>query len=346
MTTLALDRQTSLSIFERMLLIRHFEETVIRLYSEGRFASHYHIYIGQEATGSAVLEVLGDKDLICTTHRNHGHIIGRGSDPNRAMAEILGRATGFNGGRSGTLHLCDPSRGFLSTSAIVGGCPGLATGAGLRHQGQARAACVGRLLRRRRAGRRAGDRELQYRRAVEAAGGLCLREQCGRRHRPAAGRLSDRHHRHRQLHPPARRLRHSLPAGRRHRHDRGSRMPRPKRSPAAAPATARSSSRPSPRAGRAAARCGRSSRPSPISARPGSPSASAAPTPTGCAITTRCCAPRASCSPPVTSPATTCWRATRPRAHAWRRRRNTPSPARCPIRRPSPTMCSRKQGAK
>ncbi len=129
MTTFALDRQTSLSIFERMLLIRHFEETVIRLYSEGRFASHYHIYIGQEATGSAVLEVLGDKDLICTTHRNHGHIIGRGSDPNRAMAEILGRATGFNGGRSGTLHLCDPSRGFLSTSAIVGGCPGLATGA-------------------------------------------------------------------------------------------------------------------------------------------------------------------------------------------------------------------------
>jgi pyruvate dehydrogenase E1 component alpha subunit len=130
MTTPALDRQTSLSIFERMLLIRHFEETVIRLYSEGRFASHYHIYIGQEATGSAVLEVLGDKDLICTTHRNHGHIIGRGCDPNRAMAEILGRATGFNGGRSGTLHLCDASRGFLSTSAIVGGCPGLATGAG------------------------------------------------------------------------------------------------------------------------------------------------------------------------------------------------------------------------
>jgi TPP-dependent pyruvate/acetoin dehydrogenase alpha subunit len=121
MTTLALDRQTSLSIFERMLLIRHFEETVIRLYKEGRFGSHYHIYIGQEATGAAVLEVLSDKDLISTTHRNHGHIIGRGCDPNRA--------TGFNGGRSGTLHLCDPSRGFISTSAIVGGCPGLATGA-------------------------------------------------------------------------------------------------------------------------------------------------------------------------------------------------------------------------
>jgi pyruvate dehydrogenase E1 component alpha subunit len=126
---MTLDRRTSLSIFERMLMIRHFEEAVIRLYKQGRFVSHYHIYIGQEATGAAVLEALGDNDLICTTHRNHGHIIGRGCDPNRAMAEILGRATGFNGGRSGTLHISDPSRGFLSTSAVVGGCGGLATGA-------------------------------------------------------------------------------------------------------------------------------------------------------------------------------------------------------------------------
>ncbi|MGA8652485.1 MAG: thiamine pyrophosphate-dependent enzyme, partial [Xanthobacteraceae bacterium] len=130
MTATALDRRTSLSIFERMLMIRHFEEAVIQLYRQGQFVSHYHIYIGQEATGSAVLEALGEKDLICTTHRNHGHIIGRGCDPNRAMAEILGRATGFNGGRSGTLHISDPSHGFLSTSAVVGGCAGLATGAG------------------------------------------------------------------------------------------------------------------------------------------------------------------------------------------------------------------------
>src|SRR6516162_4247002 len=94
---MTLDRKIGLSIFDRMLMIRHFEEAVIRLYKDGHFASHYHIYIGQEATGAAVLEALSDKDLICTTHRNHGHIIGRGCDPDRAMAEILGRATGFNG---------------------------------------------------------------------------------------------------------------------------------------------------------------------------------------------------------------------------------------------------------
>jgi len=130
MATVKLDQRASISIFQRMLRMRHFEETVIRLYDEGRFRSHYHVYIGQEATGGAVLEALDDNDLVCTTHRNHGHIVGRGSDPGRALAEILGRSTGFNGGRGGTLHLTDPSRNFLSTSAIVGGCAGLATGAG------------------------------------------------------------------------------------------------------------------------------------------------------------------------------------------------------------------------
>lgn len=129
MTASPLDRKTSLSIFDRMLMMRYFEEAVLRLHQERRFAGHFHLYVGQEATGAAILEALGDKDLICTTHRNHGHLIGRGSDPGRTMAEILGRSTGLNGGRGGTLHASDPSLGFLSTSAIVGGCAGLAAGA-------------------------------------------------------------------------------------------------------------------------------------------------------------------------------------------------------------------------
>ena len=56
MTTATLGRETSLSLFERMLAMRHFEEAVIRLYNDRRFVSHYHVYIGQEATGAGVLE--------------------------------------------------------------------------------------------------------------------------------------------------------------------------------------------------------------------------------------------------------------------------------------------------
>jgi TPP-dependent pyruvate/acetoin dehydrogenase alpha subunit len=117
-------------LLETMLLIRRFEENVLRMSAEKQFVGHYHLYIGQEATGAAVMSLLEPRDRLNTTHRNHGHVLARGADPGRAMAEILGRATGLNGGRGGTLHLSAPDLGFLSTSGIVGGCISLGVGGG------------------------------------------------------------------------------------------------------------------------------------------------------------------------------------------------------------------------
>jgi pyruvate dehydrogenase E1 component alpha subunit len=117
-------------LLETMLTIRRFEEAVLRMSQEGHFRGHYHLYIGQEATGAAVMAVLEPRDCLASTHRNHGHVLARGADPGKAMAEILGRASGLNGGRGGTLHLCAPDLGFLSTSGIVGGCISLGTGGG------------------------------------------------------------------------------------------------------------------------------------------------------------------------------------------------------------------------
>jgi len=114
-----------------MLLMRRFEEKVIHLFQQKAFLSHYHVYIGQEAAGAAALQLLEAGDIIATTHRNHGHIVGRGADVGRALAEILCRADGLNGGRAGTLHLCDPSKGFIATSAMVGANVPLAAGAAL-----------------------------------------------------------------------------------------------------------------------------------------------------------------------------------------------------------------------
>lgn len=125
------------AVFERMLVMRRFEETVAELSKDHNFG-HFHLYIGEEATGAAAIEALGPDDLTLTTHRNHGHLVGRGADPGRALAEIMGRAGGLNGGYGGTLHLTDRANGFLSTSAVVGGSIGLCTGAGfgLKRQGK------------------------------------------------------------------------------------------------------------------------------------------------------------------------------------------------------------------
>jgi acetoin:2,6-dichlorophenolindophenol oxidoreductase subunit alpha len=124
------DGKRRLSALERMMLIRRFEEAVDRLFhTDHAFMTHYHLYIGQESTGVGLMEALGPDDKLATHHRNHGHIIARGSDPKKALAEILGRETGLNKGAGGTLHMSDPDRGFISTSSIVGGSISLANGA-------------------------------------------------------------------------------------------------------------------------------------------------------------------------------------------------------------------------
>src|SRR5512140_1255503 len=90
---------------ESMLRIRRFEEQVVNLSKAGAFRGHYHVYIGQEATAVTLCENLTRQDMIFTTWRNHGHLLARGASPQRMLAEILGRAGGYAGGKSGTLHL-------------------------------------------------------------------------------------------------------------------------------------------------------------------------------------------------------------------------------------------------
>jgi pyruvate dehydrogenase E1 component alpha subunit len=133
----AVEKSTSLRIAERMFLMRRFEEKLLDLGQRKLVPGTFHVYIGQEAVGAGVIEALRPDDRILTNHRNHGHIIGRGADPGRALAEILGRSTGLCGGKGGSFHLCDVSHGFLQTSAILGGAVSLALGAayGLKCQG-------------------------------------------------------------------------------------------------------------------------------------------------------------------------------------------------------------------
>jgi TPP-dependent pyruvate/acetoin dehydrogenase alpha subunit len=126
-----LSREKQLGILRKMLMIRRAEEHVIRFNEdyEGLIRGHFHVYIGQEATGVAVCEALTPEDFVFSTHRNHGHVIAKGGDPGKVLAEIIGRATGYCRGRAGTFHVAAPELGIIHTSAIVGGCLALAAGA-------------------------------------------------------------------------------------------------------------------------------------------------------------------------------------------------------------------------
>jgi TPP-dependent pyruvate/acetoin dehydrogenase alpha subunit len=120
-----------LELFRTMLRIRRLEEAVIQL-AEGParpIRGHVHVYIGQEAAGAGACAALDRGDYVFTTHRNHGHVLARGGEPGRILAEILGRVNGYSHGRAGGFHVAAPHLGILHTSAIVGGSIPLAAGA-------------------------------------------------------------------------------------------------------------------------------------------------------------------------------------------------------------------------
>src|SRR5690349_5477572 len=125
-----LSKEARLALFERMLLMRRFEEMVIHVAAAHKYIGRNHLYIGHEATGAAALTQLEPGDLSYTTHRNHGHFIARGANPGKSLAEIMGRTGGLNAGRGGTWHLADAALGFPTTSAMVGGSIGLSIGGG------------------------------------------------------------------------------------------------------------------------------------------------------------------------------------------------------------------------
>ncbi len=125
--------ETLVAQLRAMLRIRRFEEALIVL-ARDHDIGHFHVYVGQEATGVPALALLGDGDVSYTTHRNHGHLIARGVSPAGMAAEILGKATGINRGKGGTLHLASAAHGFPTTSSSVGGPLPIAVGSAFAFQ--------------------------------------------------------------------------------------------------------------------------------------------------------------------------------------------------------------------
>jgi TPP-dependent pyruvate/acetoin dehydrogenase alpha subunit len=135
-----LDKSLLSEMYYRMRRIRRFEETAEELYKRGIVIGLLHLYIGQEAVATGVCLALNDDDYITSTHRGHGHLIAKGGDVKRLLAELCGRVTGYCRGKGGSMHAADLDLGILGANGIVGGGFGIATGAALsakkRNSGQ------------------------------------------------------------------------------------------------------------------------------------------------------------------------------------------------------------------
>ena len=126
----SLSREKLLWMYSTMSTIRRFEEQSRREADAGKLRG-MHSSIGQEAVPTGICAHLRDDDFVLGTHRSHHHCIAKGVSVNEMMAELLGKATGTNNGKGGTMHIADINKGMLGANGIVGSNIPVATGAAL-----------------------------------------------------------------------------------------------------------------------------------------------------------------------------------------------------------------------
>jgi TPP-dependent pyruvate/acetoin dehydrogenase alpha subunit len=129
--TRAEDAELALGLYRKMLLIRRFEDRVQALFLRGEIYGTTHLYSGQEAVAVGFESTLDPADRVACTYRGHGHLLARGLEPEALLAELLGRATGVNGGRAGSMNMIDLDHGVIGCFGIVGGSIAAAAGAAL-----------------------------------------------------------------------------------------------------------------------------------------------------------------------------------------------------------------------
>ncbi len=129
-----LDKKAYLKMYTYMLKIRRFEERAAQLYGMGHIGGFCHLYIGQEAVVVGVLMTIDKNDSVVTTYRDHGHMIARGLDPKRIMAELTGREDGYSAGKGGSMHMFSKENNFYGGHGIVGAQVPIGTGIAFTHK--------------------------------------------------------------------------------------------------------------------------------------------------------------------------------------------------------------------
>lgn len=134
-----LSRDHLLNTLRMMVRIRRMEEKCAELYQQEKIRGFLHLYIGEEAIATGIMQALRPEDAIVATYREHGHALARGVSMNAIMAEMFGKVEGCSRGRGGSMHLFDTATRFYGGNAIVAGGLPLALGLGLAEKMQDRA---------------------------------------------------------------------------------------------------------------------------------------------------------------------------------------------------------------
>lgn len=125
------EREFLTGLYEKMVLVRDFEQKAADCFLKGELAGNIHLCIGQEASVIGTTAALRPTDFITATHRGHGQMLGKGADPKLMMAEIFGKKPGYCAGKGGSMHVASTELGILGANGIVGGGIPIATGSAM-----------------------------------------------------------------------------------------------------------------------------------------------------------------------------------------------------------------------
>ena len=126
-----ISQSDQLFLYKSMKRIRLIEEAVADRYHEQEMRCPVHLSIGQEAVPAVTGLLLDDSDFAVSTHRSHGHYLGKGGSLKKMIAEFYGKAAGCSSGKGGSMHLIDQDVGFMGSTAIVAGTIPVGVGLGL-----------------------------------------------------------------------------------------------------------------------------------------------------------------------------------------------------------------------
>ncbi len=124
-------KELSVTFYREMVKVRLFDEKASELFTQALMSGNIHTCIGQEASAVGACQALKPTDFITSTHRGHGHCIAKGGDVKLMMAELFGKATGYCGGKGGSMHIANVGLGILGANGIVGAGIPIAGGSGL-----------------------------------------------------------------------------------------------------------------------------------------------------------------------------------------------------------------------
>ena len=143
----AIDLDTRLGMYQRLHELRQFEKRAYDLFLQNLVKGTSHLSLGMEAIATGFAAAMRPDDYTFATYRGHAHALARGMDMGQAMAELLGRENGVLGGKGGSMHLTDVSKGMMGSYAIIGAhlcvANGAAWSAQMRKSGQVAVAFFG-----------------------------------------------------------------------------------------------------------------------------------------------------------------------------------------------------------